>query len=152
MSNKIYPPEQTITINCDASYHPELKKGGYAFWISYSKGSLKHYGTFKKEIKDSTEAELKAVCNAFYYVQKKFGQSIKMIFVNCDNAFVRAVVEKHVSNKKYKTEIDLLFDYASKYELIIAKKIRGHQKGNSPRQFVNNWCDKYSRNYLKEKI
>jgi ribonuclease HI len=150
--DKIYSPEQTVTINCDASYHPKLKKGGWAFWISYSEGSLKHYGVFNKEIKDSTEAELKAICNAFHYVQKRFGESIKMIFVNCDNEFVRSTIKRRIHSEKYKTETDLLLNYTSKYELIIVKEIRGHQGSNNPRQFVNNWCDKYSRSYLKEKI
>ena len=38
------------------------------------------------------------------------------------------------------------------YELVLPLEIRGHCNPNTPRQFVNTWCDKMSRKYLKSVI
>ena len=147
--DKVYPGEETLTISCDASFHPKLKKGGYAFWISHYQGSIKRSGTFHEPLLDATEAEIKAVCNAFHFIESKFGRTIKLVFVNCDNATVRSIIKGKKFSNRYKAVSKTLTKYVRKYELVIAKHINGHRPGYNSRQYVNNWCDEHSRNYLK---
>jgi hypothetical protein len=150
---KKYPPEQVATINCDASFKYDIKKGGWACWISYDGGRILRHGVFKESINDSTEAELKSCCNAFHIIEKLLkDKPIKLVFVNCDNSGVRSIIINKSVTEKYKVEGELLLNHLAKYEQVIALSIKGHQSSSEPRHWVNNWCDKQSRNYLKAKI
>jgi ribonuclease HI len=149
--DKIYPVEQTVTINCDASYNQKFHTGGWACWISYKDFKIQRYGKFKDQVNDSHECEIKSLCNSFQILENHFSnENIKLVFVNCDNQVVRHIIKTRLVREKFKTEIEVLLSYLSKYELIIAKTIYGHKRGDTPRQFVNNWCDEYSRKYLNK--
>lgn len=149
--NKIYPASQSITINCDASYSPLLMKGGWACWISFPEGKIRASGVFKTTISDANEAEIKSLCNALEIIERKFKErDLKLLFINCDNQTTRHIVKTRKIREKFEVESKLLLKYLERYELVITKTIKGHQRGDSPRQFVNNWCDQNSRNYLKQ--
>ena len=154
--DKIYPNDKILTINCDASWNPNKSIGGWAFWISHSSGRFKRWGEFKNPVTDSNEAEIKACCNALYFVMSGNNfNALKLIIINCDNSVVRDIINKKKINDRYKAEGNKLLDLCSKYELVIAKVIKGHKTNYNPRQYVNNWCDEYSRKYLivcKKKI
>jgi ribonuclease HI len=145
-----YKSDQVITINSDASFSHKLQKGGWACWVSYNGGRIQKAGTFKSPVRNSTDAEIKAVCNAFYYVEKILkDKDIKMVIVNCDNQSVRTVITKREIINSCTESSKALIDYVHKYECVIAKFIKGHQSAYNSRQYVNNWCDVNSRNYLK---
>lgn len=136
-----------LTINTDASFSPITKKGGYGIWIVYRGEKYQYSGGFKGNLEDSTEAELKAVINAFHIISNWNVQANRVI-VNCDNKGVRDFIDGKVSivKPKYKELVKLLKSYTDKYQMVYSKKIRGHQSGeNSPRQYVNNWCDEKAR-------
>ena len=150
MSSRKYNSDQVITINSDASFHHKMQKGGWACWVSYDNGKIQKSGTFKEPLHNSTDAEIKAVVNAFFYVEKILkNKDIKMVVVNCDNQTVRTIITKREIISSCKESSKALVDYVHKYECVIAKHIKGHQPAYNSRQYVNNWCDVHSRNYLK---
>jgi len=136
-----------LTINTDASFSPKTKRGGYGIWICYRDYRHKVSGPFIGPLEDSTEAELKAVVNAFHIISS-WDVEVKRIIVNCDNKMVRDLIDKKFTtiNIKYSKLNKLLHEYIEKYPLVYSKKIKGHQRPElAARYYVNNWCDRKAK-------
>lgn len=143
METKIDKHNYNLTINTDASFSPTTKRGGYGIWIVYQDKKFQASGGFKDLLVDSTEAELKAVLNAFHIIGS-WKVRIDRVIVNCDNKGVRDFVDQKIFpvKEKYRPLVKSLKDYTNKYPLVYSKKIKGHQNPtHSPRNYVNNWCD-----------
>jgi ribonuclease HI len=133
-----------LTINTDASFSPITKRGGYGIWICYQDKKFQAYGGFKDLLVDSTEAELKAVLNAFHIISS-WTVRVDRVIVNCDNKGVRDFIDQQtfLVKEKYRSLVKTLKEYTNKYPMVYSKKIKGHQDPNtSPRNYVNNWCDR----------
>lgn len=137
------------TINTDASYNHNKKIGGYGIWIKNDDFNIKVSGQFKSEVNDSNESEIKALINAFYLLENK-NVFDNIIVVNCDNSVVRGIVNNNVISERFKNEGKLLIEFIKKYKKVYAKNIKGHKSNFNKRQFVNNWCDKASRQYINK--
>jgi len=74
-----------ITINTDASFHNEMKVGGYAFSIVCNLFRIKKGGRFKAKPKTSEEAEIMCIGNAIatLLAQKELPQT-KWLVINTD--------------------------------------------------------------------
>jgi ribonuclease HI len=144
-----YNNGNTVTINTDASYSHLNKTGGYGIWIKSNYFIIKNSGKFKGEITDANEAEIKAVINAFEILSRNECK-FDTVYVNCDNQVVRSIIRNKKVAKRFKVEGAMLLKYIQSYKKVIAKDIKGHSSGKTPRDFVNNWCDNASRNYYKK--
>jgi len=129
------------TVNTDAG----LRKGkaAYSYWIRSEDVIERGSGPLKGEIKNSNEAELAAILNALTIVaNNEYLRSADVIVVNCDNKQALKVLRDKQINGYAK--------YTAFYNEILKrikvkifyKHVKGHSKGNTPRQWVNNWCDK----------
>jgi ribonuclease HI len=139
-----------VTINTDASYDCINKTGGYGIWIKSNYFTIKKAGRFKSEILDANEAEIKAVINALHILitnERKF----QLVVINCDNQTVRNIIINKSIPKRFEKEGIILLELMQSFKIIRAKRIKGHQNDYNSRQFVNNWCDKASREYKRKK-
>lgn len=136
------------TVNTDAG----LKNNGSAAFAYYIRSDnnyvLKGAGPLKSSPKNSNEAELSAILNALYIVSNnEYLRSADIIVVNCDNKQALVVLRKK--------QIHGYAKYIEFYKSILTnincpiyyKHVKGHTKGNIPRQWVNNWCDKELRKH-----
>ncbi len=75
MQNKL----SYLTINTDASFHPEQKVGGYAFYIICDLFKIEKAGKFKANPKSSIDAEMKCFGNAIATIlaQKRIAKNKK---------------------------------------------------------------------------
>lgn len=130
------------TVNTDAG----MKRNGaaaFAFWIRSENVVLKGAKSFKTPMKNSNEAELAGILNALHIVaEDEYLRTADVIVVNCDNTQALRVLETNQINgyNKYK---DFYKEIKSKISCPIQyRHVKGHSKGKTPREFVNNWCDK----------
>lgn len=132
-----------VTINTDASWD-QKETAGFGIWIKSSFWTIKRWGKFKGPVVDSNEAEIKALVNAFYFLSERT-EEFDTVVVNCDNKAARDIINKGKISKRFKKEGTQLKNYCKQYKKVYAKDIKGHQKSHNSRQYVNNWCDEYSR-------
>lgn len=90
-----------ITINTDASWHPEYKVGGYAFWIVCDKFKITKSGNFKTNPKSSTDAEIMAIGNAIATLLK-VNENIEcnLLVINTDSTQAIARIKSGGINKE----------------------------------------------------
>jgi len=144
------PDEKYITVNTDASFSMVKGMGGFGIWIKCSSFTIKKAGQFAGAISDSNEAELKALINAVHLIKDRMLYD-HILVVNCDNKTVRDIINKGIKTKRLSQEVELLNELVKPYKQVYAKTIRGHKKSHNERQYVNNWCDKASREYYLKK-
>jgi ribonuclease HI len=143
------------TITTDASFYTHYKIGSYAFWITTSKGSFKQSGVLKGNVYNSTEAEMKAITNALYFLSQ-LNQNWYAIRINTDSEQAK----KHLDQKqKTKNEIflKLYHTFTSLKNEIKWKKfkichIKAHTNNADSRSYVNSWCDLEAKKQLKKAI
>ena len=138
------------TINTDASFLPDSKRGGWAFWITCDEYVLKSYGGFKESAINVQHAEGAAVCNAIHSIIKR-GVKFDKVIINCDNLTVVHAINDRTFSTKVPSSIvlaGLLHQLGCPVE---ARHVRAHSHTLTARNYVNSWCDQYSRKYLFEK-
>lgn len=90
-----------VTINTDASFHPSLKYGAYAFWAICNNFKIIKSGVFRTKCINSHDAEAKCIINALKVVLLTH-KGITKIIVNTDSLNAIALItdnREHV--KKY---------------------------------------------------
>jgi ribonuclease HI len=153
----------TITVNTDASYSHQHKVGAFAYWITTENGRYKNAGVLRN-VQDSLDAELQAIANAFHSILKKEWTGITHIYINTDcEAAINLLKKKKIRTLKAKktyhaadfivSTLEKLGD-ANKHspDFYSIRHVKGHSGKDSPRKFVNDWCDKASRKLMKDHI
>lgn len=158
----------TITINTDASYHPQFKVGAFAFWIVCSEGRIVQSGPLK-EVVNAQDAELQAIGNALYAVRQSKFENIEHIYINTDCKYgIAAITKGNKMNGCQKTVNKIkgfISDLARKYnytrkaakqkkfkEFISWRYVPAHTEGGTPRRWVNNRMDELAKAALWESI
>ena len=131
-----------ITITTDASFMPNQKIGAYAFWISSQMGKYSEAKLFKTSVDSSHDAEFKCIINALHRV-KGLKLKVDKIYVNTDSmSCIKTINSGHVTDWCKET---LPLYQAIVKELgckVIMRHIKGHRHTRTPRNWVNDWCDK----------
>lgn len=156
----------TLTINTDASFHPDYKVGAFAFWIVCNDGKIVHSGPLKKVL-NSQDAELQAIANALYTVLNTRFSQITHIYINTDCKFgIRAVTEGKMMSGCKET-VEAIHKYIQqlkekhgfvdksggrKVEFVSWRHIRAHTNGNTKRTWVNNKMDELAKEALWKSI
>ena len=138
-----------ITINTDASFHPQLKVGGYAFWIVCDLFRITKAGKFKSEPKTPLHAEMMCIGNslATLIAQKELPRcSWIVINTDCKQAILRIEKPRDEFDRQIKHLLDSLHQkIGAKIEF---RHVRAHTKATDARSFVNDWCDKEAKKYM----
>ena len=147
-----------ITINTDASFSPEHKVGGYAFWIICDLFTIKKSGHFKINPKTPFEAELMCIANAVYTLANQPELPLtKLIVVNSDclNSFRRigkkskCDIGRKIAFKFVKIRKRTGHTYITKVEF---RHVKAHSGTRDGRSFVNDWCDKAAKNEMRKQV
>ena len=154
MNNKIKEHDvNCITINTDASFCPDTKAGGYAFWIVSDHFVIKKAGFFKDLSRDSNEAEIKCIGNALQTLLRETKLSTsKLLIINTDSTnAIRMIKERTNENSRV---VNLLWKKVIKKvksRVNNFRHVKGHYNKKDSRSYVNNWCDEHAKKYMKLK-
>jgi len=91
-----------VTINTDASFHPSLKYGAYAFWAICNDFKITKSGVFRKKCQNPDDAEAKCIINALTVILTAH-KGITKIIINTDSLNAIAYLTKDETHiKKYR--------------------------------------------------
>jgi ribonuclease HI len=146
-----------VTINTDASYHPQFKVGAYAFWIVCNDGKILRSGVFKNEVKNSTEAEIKCIVNALHTLFESDLKGVTKVIINTDckyfHDYQRKGKNRSVEARQYiKVCTEMVKKYGLRSGWIEVRHVKAHNGTDSARKWVNDWCDKAAKKMMREKV
>ena len=144
-----------LTINTDASFHPEHKVGGYAFYIICDLFKVQKGGMFKVQPKNSLEAEMMAIANAIYVASKqKQYPKIDLVVINSDCLIAFERIGKTKKDLLGRRIAFLLADLkkVTGYKKHEFRHVRAHSGAQDKRSFVNEWCDNEAKKWMKLSI
>lgn len=145
-----------VTIITDASYCPDLKVGGYGFWIASQRGKLGGGSklTWKGgAINTSTIAEMMAISGALYIAvsNKLVLQGDSVLFQTDCMGAIQAfqgtrynLVSQELSVLKYHNEMQNSLQLQIRY-----KHVKGHSQVDDARSASNRLCDKQAKQYMR---
>ena len=155
----------TVTLNTDASFHPTLRVGAFAFWIVCEQGRLVQSGPLKNP-KTAHDAELQCIANALYAIFVGSFTSITHIYINTDCKYgIDSMTKgKHIgqSADTVKYIHGMISQLKSKYNYrdVAGKKkgfvswryVPAHTSGSKKRTWVNNRMDEMAKRALWRSI
>ena len=152
-----------ITINTDAAYHSSHKVGAFAFWIKCDLGKLAMSGALKEKMETGwqapTEAEIKCILNAIAALKSTGWIGIGKIIINTDS--LNAI---HILTKDQKAIQKYLLKWGGKFRgqfqqmtakfpcAIEFRHVPAHKNTDTPRAWVNEWCDQKAKEALWAQI
>lgn len=152
-----------VTINTDASFHPRLKYGAYAFWAICNDFKITKSGVFRSECLSPDDAEVKCILNALQVVLFAH-KGITKIIINTDSLNAIAIlkndrehIKKYVHNNLKKGKL-----FRQKFHSIIRKTenrfqieyrhVKAHSGVEDKRSYVNEWCDAEAKRRMWSKV
>jgi ribonuclease HI len=154
-----------LTINTDAS----VREGhaGYAFWIVCDAGKIQKAGMIKRLVNGSTDAEIMCIANALHTLKHSRFKGLTSIIINTDStqsiSFITNKTRPSVNSDIYKgvQECNFLmmelcqqngFSIRETDKLFSMRHVKAHSKNKDSRSYVNDWCDKESKKYSKQRL
>lgn len=153
-----------VTINTDASYSRKYNIGTFAFWIVSNEGRVKASGCFKNVLHNSSQAEMKCICNAIAMLSKTpYKNKVTRIIINTDSMnsihlFTQnktAVHKFKLTRKSYNKIADAYFELLMTHfpgVSIEFHHIKSHKTTNTPSTYVNQRCDDAAKEEMGKKI
>jgi ribonuclease HI len=136
------------TINTDAGIKGDIS--AYGYWIRSEHIKIFRTGKFQQPKTGSTDAELACLLIAMIIVARdEYLRSADIIVVNSDSKGALQILRN--------SRIDPISPYFKAWQEIrqtlkkpiYYKWVKGHSKGNTPREWVNNHIDKKIREHYK---
>lgn len=150
-----------VTLMTDASHCPKWKAGGFGFWCASDRGKLPGGGPLAGEVKDSYEAEMKAVANAMHAsIIAGLISTGDNVLIQLDNLGVVNCINKvNTPRADVAVVLKYIFELGKKFNLTIrCKHVKGHTNRSENRFVSNAHCDdraykgmKQARSILNEK-
>ena len=152
-----------VTINTDASFHPQLKFGAYAFWAISNDFKITKSGVFRRKCITPDDAEAKCIINALKVVLLSHS-GITKIIINTDSLNATAILK---NNKKHirqyvRLKQQQIKELQESYKLILQQNknkvniefrhVKAHTGINDARSYVNEWCDSEAKKRLRTKV
>lgn len=153
-----------MTIFTDASVTPELKIGGYAFYIGCTKGMIKKAGVLKTPCETSAHGELYSVANALHTLKYCRFKPVTSVVIYTDYLRTVEILNNDTISFRDKSlrniieEINFLMLEICIQENINIRKLRqvfnflhvkAHTGNRDKLSIINNWCDKEASKYRK---
>lgn len=148
-----------VTINTDASFHPKLKYGAYAFWAVCNDFKITKSGVFRRLCQTPDDAEAKCIINALTVIIKAH-KGISKIIINTDSLNAIAYLTKDVSHIiKYGLSHSKMRQFQQCLLMlpignikIEYRHVKAHSGIDDKRSYVNEWCDAEAKRQLRIKI
>jgi len=141
-----------LTINTDASFFPNEKVGGYAFYIVCDFFKIKKSGILKNPI-NSGNAERQAIANSLYLLLNSNNNfEVENIILNTD---FKPII-KEIKNPRDVVLIIFKLIEQIKEKFNVKKfefrHVKAHSYVKDSRSFVNEWCDAEAKKQARKKI
>jgi ribonuclease HI len=154
-----------VTINTDASYHPEENVGAFAFWIVYQGQRTIQSGPLKDPV-NTHDCELKCIANALHAVNRLNYAGVSKIIVNTDSHCsidaIRKVGKKtqHYFERqavaalcrRYIRELKKKYKSNGKTAFVEFRKVKAHSANDTSRNYVNNYLDQAAKKEMRKQI
>jgi ribonuclease HI len=146
-------PVSTITINTDASHHPDYKIGGYAFYIVCNHFKIMKSGVFKTKPANSTAAETMCIGNALAELAKMDLPKTTFLIINTDSKHSIGNIERSYNplseevNKIWQKVIEKTGSTKNEF-----RWVRAHSKVKDARSYVNEWCDYNAKKEMRKAV
>lgn len=144
-----------ITINTDASHHPERKVGGYAFWIRSDHFKLTGFGAFKsKNIRCCTVCEIMAIGNALQVLLKeKELPTTEFLIINTDSLnAIKYIQERRCDTTRLVYKLWKTVIHRTKSKNNEFRHVKAHTGKQNRRSLVNDWCDKMAKEQMRKQL
>lgn len=146
-------------IYTDASFYPDEKVGGFAFWIECGSRFVKMSGALEN-VKNSTEAETMCICNALFTFKEQDYKRIKDIIIVTDSRESILKIKRKPRAKsetvyKYCNELLMEIRHDNRIRNKVVdnfRHVQAHKGVSSIDQIYNNWCDREAKRAAKEYI
>lgn len=142
-----------ITLNTDASFHPDWKVGGYAFYFRHETIFVRYSGVFKGQLDDSTEAEMKCIANGLAAMLRVELPKVDWFIINTDSKASMAKI-KHGSDDLSKLVRKLRADVIGKLRSTNnrIRHVKAHSNIKDKRSWVNDWCDRKAKEEMRRAV
>jgi ribonuclease HI len=142
---------RVITINTDASFNPQHKLGGYAFYIVCDLFKIQKAGMFKKPVDNSKDAEIMCIGNAIstLLAQPELPETTWLI-INSDCLYGMSDIRKSTSELAKKVNrmwAALINRTKSRHNKM--RHVKAHNGTPDARSWVNDWCDKEAKKWMR---
>lgn len=148
-----------VTINTDASFHPQFKVGAFSFWIVSNQGRIIQSGALKGDIRNPDEAEMKCILNAIHALKNQDWTFIKLLVINTDsmNSISLFKNDKNAIKRwglQWAMPFQEVFNLMTKglSEKIVLRHVPSHKNISTAKSWVNDWCDKKAKEALWKEI
>lgn len=136
----------TVTVNTDASFLPDTKEAGYAFYIKCDLFTTRYSGKFHTIPENIYQAEQMALANALASLSKHTGvDKMKYLVINTNSQHTIDHLESPVTDLDFciKSLLSALIAKNNcKYKL---KHVPSHSGTKDSRSWVNEWCDEQAK-------
>jgi ribonuclease HI len=147
---------QFCTVNTDASVNTHSGRAGYAYWITGEDIGGKILRIVETEAgyqKDVNLAEVEAIHRALQRIPGS-GMVFDMLVVNSDSRIALTLLSHDTKPTRFKSELweavgdtrELLGSFGVPVKF---KHVRAHSTNTDTRSWVNQWCDRESRQARK---
>lgn len=143
-----------ITINTDASFRPDYRVGGFAFYIVCDYFKIRKGGIFKsQQPQNAQEAEMMCMANAIHTLlaQKDLPQT-QLIVVNSDAITTFQHIKNKSTNpigKAVAAQLRRIRKYMIKSVKIEFRHVKAHTKDTAARSKANAWCDQEAKRWMR---
>lgn len=144
-----------VTVTTDASFDHEHSLGAFAYWISFDGGRIRHSGRLRTPPKNAECAELMAIGNALHAVLSSTQiLSFDFLVINTDSTGAMNRIIYPNGNNLAEFCFDILQAIRKKFSLpkhfYKIKHVKAHLHTNTPRHYVNEWCDREAKIHLRQ--
>lgn len=154
--------KECITIYTDASVCNSSKAGGWACWVKYGRGNtFIASGSFKADVGDSTDAELRAIANSLSVVIGRLRPSNSVFVIVTDSkmsiGYITGAIKKPgkgTDKEKFKTKHAIACKIREMVPSdceIRMRKVKSHSDKDGARSYVNNLVDHVARQEMRKK-
>lgn len=144
-----------ITINTDASFHPEHKAAGYAFTIVSDIFRIRKGGMFQKvKPKTAQEAEIMCIGNAIATLlcQKELPTTTHLVL---NNDCKYGMTEIRTGNSSHAVEVSKLWQELrrrTKCRYHSMRHVKAHTGTDDKRSQANDWCDREAKRWMRKAV
>lgn len=143
----------TATITTDASFYYEYKIGGYAYWITTEKKRIIKAGILKGDVSTAFECEFKCILKGLHALKKAGFPHISTIYINTDSLTTINAIEAEKPHKWAKELVEIFHKLRKDIgATIFIRHVKAHDHTDTPRNWVNDWCDKNAKQQARKEI
>jgi ribonuclease HI len=149
-------PPRCATVIADASFCPNTKAAGYAIWIKCDGATTRHAGAFKAPVHSAADAETRALANGIIgaiAVHGLRGGDIIVAQTDCTRA-IDVLSGRNRRPRKHEAEVAAAVRNAQQTPTgrieIRFRHVPGHKGNVTPRNAVNEWCDREAKNVMRK--